>query len=67
MTAVASPDARRSTEPVHGMYIRVFQIAADGTRYDDSGVITVTGELSPAALHPSAAWPPCACPRHREN
>lgn len=67
MTAVASPDAGRSTEPVRGMYIRIFQIAADGTRYDDSGVITVAREFDSAALHPSAAWPPCACPRHREN
>lgn len=67
MTAVISPDSNQPAEPHQGLSIRTFKVAADGTRYDDSGVLTVDAEHSSATLHPSAMWPPCTCPRHRKD
>jgi len=67
VTTMASLGSDQPAEPHQGLYIRTFKVAADGTRYADSGVITVEPEPSSAALHPSAIWPPCQCPRHRKG
>ncbi|MFI6154222.1 hypothetical protein ACIBCA_16230 [Kitasatospora sp. NPDC051170] len=67
MTIVTSPDFKLPAERRQGLYIRTFTVAADGTRYDDSGVITVDSEPDALAYHPSATWPICQCPQHRND
>ena len=54
------PLANRRT----GLTIRTYKLAADGTRYDDSGVTVVDSEPGAAASHPAARWPACQCPQH---
>jgi hypothetical protein len=66
MTAVATP-TNPPSEPYVALRIRTYRVAADGTRYDDSGVIEFDADDVPVlAGHQSGTWPPCACPRHRD-
>ncbi len=67
MSAENSPDFKLPEDRHQGMYIRTFKIAKDGTRYEDSGVITVESEPDAYAYHPSATWPACRCPQHRDS
>jgi hypothetical protein len=66
MTTVATP-TNTPAEPYVPLRIRTYKVAADGTRYDDSGVIEFGAEeVAAHACRRSATWPPCACPRHRD-
>ncbi|MER7756885.1 hypothetical protein [Kitasatospora sp. NPDC097643] len=48
-----------------GLTIRSYRIAPDGTRSDDTGVVTIDpDDVSPDAHHPAATWPICPCPIH---
>ncbi|MFE6745781.1 hypothetical protein ACFVGM_08015 [Kitasatospora purpeofusca] len=67
MSAENSADFKFPEDRHPGLYIRTFKIAKDGTRYDDSGVITVESEPDASAYHPSATWPACRCPKHRNG
>lgn len=62
-----SPDFKLPEDRHPALHIRTFKVAADGTLYDDSGVITVDSDPDAAAYHPSATWPICQCPQHRKN
>lgn len=47
-----------------GLTIRTFRVAVDGTRYDDSGVITANPGPDEYVAR-IEVWPDCACPQHR--
>ncbi|MEU9126546.1 hypothetical protein AB0D08_00260 [Kitasatospora sp. NPDC048540] len=64
MSNETSPDFVPLEERRQGLYIRTFKVAADGTRYDDSGFTVVDAEPNPHAYHPAATWPQCQCPLH---
>ncbi|MFF4343298.1 hypothetical protein ACFY00_25625 [Kitasatospora sp. NPDC001540] len=61
---VTSPDFVPLEKRRQGLYIRTFKVAADGTRYDDSGFTVVDSDPDSYAYHPAATWPPCQCPLH---
>ncbi|MGF1427116.1 hypothetical protein [Kitasatospora sp. LaBMicrA B282] len=49
-----------------GLTIRSYHVAADGTRFGDSGVVEADPEdVSVYDRHPAAGWPACGCPRCR--
>lgn len=61
-TAEDGPAARARRRP--GLTIRTFRVAQDGTRYDDSGVITANPDPDEYVAR-IEIWPDCACPQHR--
>ncbi|MEU0738328.1 hypothetical protein [Streptomyces sp. NPDC006134] len=47
------------------MTLRVYRVDADGAVVEDRGTVSVTDRTGPPPLH--SGFPPCACPRHRDE
>ncbi|RGD55396.1 hypothetical protein DR950_41780 [Kitasatospora xanthocidica] len=62
---LTGPDFVPAANRRAGLYVRTFQVAEDGERYGDSGLVLVDSDPDPLAYHPDATWPTCRCPRHR--
>ncbi|MET8631032.1 hypothetical protein ABZW30_46390 [Kitasatospora sp. NPDC004669] len=65
-SATAEEDRATRARRRPGLTIRTFRVAQDGTRYDDSGVITANPGPDEYVAR-IEVWPDCACPRHRAN
>lgn len=47
------------------MTLRVYRVDAHGAVVEDRGTVSVADPTGP--LPPSQGFPPCACPRHRDE
>lgn len=66
MTAPAAKGGKQPAAPVHLMWMRVTRVR-DGRVIEQRKEVTVTADdpLDPYAF--TSAWPPCQCPRHRDQ
>ncbi|CAM5521411.1 putative protein OS=Streptomyces fumanus OX=67302 GN=GCM10018772_14390 PE=4 SV=1 [Streptomyces fumanus] len=55
-----------TAEPVRLMTMRVTRIR-DGRVIEQRPEVRVTARTPLDPFHFASAWPPCQCPRHREN